>query len=167
MEETNELQDSLTPEGETENQTPSPVEQKPSVNVSELESKNKKLFERATKAEELNKKLKEELAGLKQQASAAPDDLRKEITINRYMTQGYSEEEASALVETKGNPFVKLGIEAQRAKSKVEQAQLPASQVSQTTQEQKSYTKLSSGEKQKVFTEALDRMATRRTGKVI
>lgn len=150
MEENIELQDSQTPdESETLESlaTPETVEASQAV---ELAEKNKKLFARAKQAEEDRKRLKEELAAIKQpkapqQTPQEPktDDIESVLSLR---AKGHSDAEILTLRkyarkmgvsidEVMNDPFIMSGIEAERAKAKVDSNTPPPSSRSVTLRE--------------------------------
>lgn len=164
-EQSTELQGLEKPEGESAPQ-PAPVPQ-PAAPAAHKPSDYEQVVARAKRAEEALKEANKELDGLRVQkaSDSAPQDWQREVAINRYMVQGYSETEAKALVSTNQSnlEFVKAGIEAQRAKSKVEQAQPGASQVAAPASQQGTpIHKLQPAERSKAWREALDRAAAKR-----
>lgn len=137
MDETNELQDSQTPDDNAD------VEQAPqddSVNSAELVEKNKQLFARAKKAEEELKELRSKPESIKQEVSSQPDEID---TVLQLRTEGFTDEEIRELrgqakkfgvgvSEVVSNPLIKEGIEARRAKRQVEQNTPPPSSRTST-----------------------------------
>ena len=167
-----ELQDSSTPDNESSVEKTTPEVQQSSANKSaDLESKNRDLLARARKAEEKAKEYRERLVTLEQKpSSVVSTDLKKDVDLLKTMAKGYSEEEANFILSAGGeNSFVKAGIDAMRAKAKVEQAQPSASQVVAPSEPSKaeSWKELSNSDRAKIWDDALSRVASRRSGQPI
>jgi len=120
MENENELQDSPQPD-ETTVETAEPTLE----DYQELAKKNKELFARAKKAEEMARKAKLEPAPNK---SAEPDPkLNERLERIELQTKGYSDEEIDFMLPLGGkkaieNEFVKAAIESKRQQKRAEAA---------------------------------------------
>lgn len=166
MENENEFQGLEKPEGE-QPQAPAP---QPAAQMVVKPPEVQEAFGRAKRAEEALKRVNEELAAYKaKEASAVPEDFRRELALTKLMTKGYSEDEAQLILKIgdENNPVLKAGFEAQRAKAKVEQAQAPASQVSSPPKEAQPIHKLPATERARAWQDALARSAGKRSGQAI
>lgn len=165
------LQDPSTPDGDGAPQTP--AEAQPSELKPARPSTEEQLGARLRRLEEANKKVLGELAAYKAQrpSSATDSDLRQDLAVTRLVAQGYSEDEAKFVLKAGGleNPFVKAGVDAVRAKAKVEQAQVPASQVAAPVEQPRaeSWNKMSLSDRKKTWDDALSRAASKRAGQPI
>lgn len=165
-----ELQDSLTPESEANAVNNPGVESAREEMIPK--SSVDKLYARTKQAEEESRRVKQELVDLKakQPSAAMSDDIRKELAVTRLVAQGYKEDEAEFILKAGGleNPYVKAGVEALRSKSRVEQAQPPASQVAAPAASPSAHIgKLKTEDKAKAWRDALDRAASKRAGQVM
>lgn len=134
--------------------------------IAKLDFEKNELHGRATRAEETLKRVNEELASLKKAQSPAPQpsdelaSIKRELEITKLVAAGHTPEEAKFVVEAPGgleNPFVKEGIEAMRAKKKVEQATPAPSSRGSAPKPQFDFVKASKAERKEYWRSLLNR----------
>lgn len=150
-------QEPVTPAGEPTPEPSTPkVEMVPKTEVD-------KLYARAKQAEEGEKRLKEELAAFKQAPAPTPAPQADDIeAVLRLRSEGYSDKEilevrskakkyGVPIVNLLEDDLIKSGIEAGRAKAKVEQATPQPSTRSNPTVGGKEFNQMTPDERSKNF----------------
>lgn len=183
MENDNELQDSTTPDDEqqedlsdlADDEVAKEDQQKQEDTIETLKEKNRKLFERAKKAEEKLKKEKPDVEQRSSPTSVDPDliDTKVELRLAGHNSdeikfmENYARGSNKKLSEVSNLPEIKSAIEGMRNKKKTDQgtpAPSPRSGGQPSGEEKKPFAKLSRPEQQKAWRERLEAQKAKNTG---